>query len=116
MNMRRDTNTDIGKTEMEETGLIDVVKCLMNLRKEVKAIKHSIVSEVKPAYTNQEVMDIFQIASATLKKWRDTGIIGYTLVGNVYLYSKEDINKFLSDHHFSAFSSKSGLIKSVKNL
>lgn len=67
--MRRNTNTDIGKTEVEETGLIDVVKCLMNLRKEVKAIKHSIVSEVKPAYTNQEVMDIFQIASATLKKW-----------------------------------------------
>lgn len=33
--MRRNTNTDIGKTEVEETGLIDVVKCLMNLRKEV---------------------------------------------------------------------------------
>lgn len=65
--MRRNTNTDIGKIEVEETGLIDVVKCLMNLRKEVKAIKHSIVSEVKHAYTNQEVRDIFQIASATLK-------------------------------------------------
>ena len=35
MNMRRNTNTDIGKIEVEETGLIDVVKCLMNLRKEV---------------------------------------------------------------------------------
>ena len=33
--MRRNTNTDIGKIEVEETGLIDVVKCLMNLRKEV---------------------------------------------------------------------------------
>ena len=116
MDMRRSTNTDIGKTEVEEPGLIDVLKCLINLRKEVKAIKHSIVSEVKPSYTNHEVMDIFQNESATLKKWRDTGIIGYTLVGKVYLYSKEDINKFLSDHHFSAFSSKSGFIKSVKNL
>lgn len=114
--MRKNTNTDIGKTDVEEPGLIDVVKCLINLRKEVKAIKYSIVSEVKPAYTNQEVMDIFHIASATLKKWRDTGIIGYSLVGNVYLYSKEDINKFLSDNHFSAFSSKYGFIKSVKNL
>ena len=35
MNMRRNTNTDIGKIEVEETGLIDVVKCLMNLRKVV---------------------------------------------------------------------------------
>ena len=35
MNMRRNTNTDIGKIEVEETGLIDIVKCLMNLRKEV---------------------------------------------------------------------------------
>lgn len=33
--MRRNTNTDIGKIEVEETGLIDVVKCLMNLRKVV---------------------------------------------------------------------------------
>ena len=35
MNMRRNTNTDIGKIEVEETGLIDVVKSLMNLRKVV---------------------------------------------------------------------------------
>lgn len=40
MDMRRSTNTDIGKTEVEEPGLIDVLKCLINLRKEVKAIKH----------------------------------------------------------------------------
>lgn len=52
-----------------------------------------------PVFTNQETMELFGIASATLKMWRDKGIIGYSQVGKIYLYSKEDIEKFLKDNH-----------------
>ena len=100
----------------EDVGLTDLLNGINGLRREVRLIKASLVSEHKAAYTNQEVLEMFHIASATLKKWRDTGLIGYTLVGKVYLYSKADIDKFLEDHHFSSYSSQKGFLKSIRSL
>lgn len=100
----------------EDICLSDILKSINGLRKEVRLVKASIVAEHKAAYTNQEVMEMFQISSATLKKWRDMGLIGYTLVGTVYLYSKGDIDKFLDDNHFSSYSTKKGFLKSIGSL
>ena len=65
-----------------------LVKCMDCIRKEVQLIRRSMAAGMKPAYTNREVMEMFGIASATLKKWRDTGTLGYSQKGNIYLYSK----------------------------
>lgn len=80
-----------------------MVKCMDCIRKEVQLIRRSMAAGVKPAYTNKEVMEMFGIASATLKKWRDTGTLGYSQKGNIYLYSKEDIDVFLKKNHYDTF-------------
>lgn len=81
----------------------EMIRQISSLRKEVKDIRKSIVNERKPCYTNQEVMELFGISTQTIKKWRDIGAIGYTQVGGIYLYSKEDIVKFLKENHFDSF-------------
>lgn len=81
----------------------EMIRQLTSLRKEVKDIRRSIADERKPCYTNQEVMELFGISTQTIKKWRDTGAIGYTQVGGIYLYSKEDILMFLKENHFDSF-------------
>ena len=53
----------------------------------------------KTHYTNQEVMELLQITSATLKKWRDNKIIGYSAVGNTYFYTEKDIENFFKNNH-----------------
>jgi hypothetical protein len=105
-----------GEESLDVIGLEEILKSIIGLRKDVRLIKTSITADQKPAYTNQEVMEMFKIASATLKKWRDTGLMGYTLVGSVYLYSKEDIEKFLKDNHFDTYDSAKGFIKAVREL
>ena len=50
-------------------------------------------------YSNQEVIDLLEISSATLKKWRDQKLIGYSAVGNTYYYTDEDIESFFRNNH-----------------
>ena len=44
-------------------------------------------------------MELLQITSATLKKWRDNKIIGYSAVGNTYFYTDKDIGNFFKNNH-----------------
>ena len=53
----------------------------------------------KTHYSNQEVIDLLEISSATLKKWRDQKLIGYSAVGNTYYYTDEDIESFFRNNH-----------------
>ena len=42
---------------------------------------------------------MLEISSATLKKWRDQKLIGYSAVGNTYYYTDEDIESFFRNNH-----------------
>jgi len=99
--------------ENNET-LETMLKYLKSVRKEVAVIKKSLISEQKLSYTNQEIMSLFDISSATLKKWRDEGLLGYSLIGNTYLYSKNDIAEFLTATHYEAFASQKRYLESLK--
>ena len=45
------------------------------------------------------ILDLLEISSATLKKWRDQKLIGYSAVGNTYYYTDEDIENFFRNNH-----------------
>lgn len=97
----------------DEFGMEELVKGLTSLRKDVRDIRINMLTSVKPAFTNQETMEMFGISSATLKSWRDTGLLGYSQIGKIYLYSREDIEEFLKDNHFDTFKSNRDFVKSL---
>lgn len=99
----------------EDFGVEELVKGLTSLRKDVREIRVNMLASIKPAFTNQEAMEIFGISSATLKSWRDNGILGYSQIGKIYLYSKEDIREFLENYHFDTFKSTKEFVKSIKD-
>lgn len=99
----------------EDFGMEELIRGLTSLRKDVRDIKANTLLASKQVYTNQETMDILGVASATLKMWRDNGIIGYSQVGKIYLYSKSDIDKFLKDNHFDTFSNKRQFVSAVNS-
>lgn len=76
------------------------MKSLSAIKKELRAIKTNMTFESKLAYTNQDVMAMFDIGTKTLKKWRDCGELSFTQRGSIYLYSKDDINEFLRRNHY----------------
>lgn len=77
-----------------------LMKSLSAIKKELRAIKTNMTFESKLAYTNQDVMAMFDIGTKTLKKWRDCGELSFTQRGSIYLYSKDDINEFLRRNHY----------------
>lgn len=70
-----------------------------DMKREMIRIRTIMSNSRKTHYTNQEVMELLQITSATLKKWRDNKIIGYSAVGNSYFYTEKDIENFFKNNH-----------------
>ena len=66
------------------------------------------VEELKPGkkelFTNKEMLKMLDVSSATLKKWRNHGFIGYSQVGSTYYYSAKDLEEFLKHNHSSAYA------------
>ena len=90
--------------EQEQT-LTELVKYIKIVKKEIKEIRRQLTAEAKPLYSNKEMMDVFGVSTDTLKIWRDEGKLGYSKIGNTYLYSKKDVADFLELTHYDAFRS-----------
>ena len=58
----------------------------------------------KPLYTNKELLELLDVNSKTLKKYRDNGWLGYSQAGDKFFYSADDLNHFLSMTHQEAFA------------
>ena len=70
-----------------------------DMKREMVRIRMILSNSRKTHYSNQEVIDLLEISSATLKKWRDQKLIGYSAVGNTYYYTDEDIESFFRNNH-----------------
>lgn len=91
---------------MKDEAVDKMTRYLKDIRHEMKELKKGLASAAKPFYTNQEAMELFGVCSPTLKKWRDSGLLGYSQFDNTYFYSKEDIEAFLSSIHFKAYAAQ----------
>ena len=49
-------------------------------------------------------MDLLGTTSQMLKTWRDSGLLGYSMIGRYYYYTREDIIKMMASTHFDAFT------------
>ena len=79
---------------MSDHDRYDIARQIEKLADEVKDLKMGL-SAHKPVYTNAELMKLLDSSTATIKKWRDAGLLGYSQVGDTYFYSKEDVEAFL---------------------
>lgn len=50
---------------------------------------------VKPVYTNKEMMQLLDVDAKTLKKYRDEGLLGFSHPYDKYYYTHQDLVKFL---------------------
>ncbi len=82
----------------------EAVETLNELTQEIKELKNQLRLQRKPLYTNKEMMEMLDVTSATLKKWRNLGLLGYTQVGSTYFYSPDDIREFMDKNHNEAYA------------
>ena len=52
-------------------------------------------------YRNQDLKVIFGLSNNTIIKYRETGVLPYTRLGDIYLYEKATIERILNDNKIS---------------
>ena len=85
--------------EKHDYRLTYLTETIEDMKREMVRIRMILSNSRKTHYSNQEVIDLLEISSATLKKWRDQKLIGYSAVGNTYYYTDEDIENFFRNNH-----------------
>ena len=100
---------------MADESLNDIYKYVRIIKKDIRQIRQHLFAEGKPVYSNAEIMEVLDIGTKTLKQWRDTGLLGYSKIGNTYLYSKDDVSNFLKATHYEAFASEKAFRQSLKD-
>ena len=58
----------------------------------------------KHIFSNADILEMLQIKTSTLRKYRDEGYLGYSKVGDKYFYTVEDVNRFLEKSHNEPFA------------
>lgn len=64
------------------------------------SIKNQVLgkSERKQYYRNQDLKTIFGLSNNTIIKYRETGILPYTKLGDIFLYDIKVIDKILNSN------------------
>ena len=55
-------------------------------------------TERKLYYRNQDLKSIFGLSNNTIIKYRETGILPYTKLGDIFLYEVKSIDKILTSN------------------
>ena len=83
--------------------IANILKHIKGLRKDIREMRKSMDAGSKMIFTNQEIMEQLDVSTAVLKKWRDSGLLGYSQINNKYYYSRNDILEFMQTTHYEAF-------------
>ena len=58
----------------------------------------------RKVFSNKALLELLEINTSTLRKYRDEGLIGYSKVGDKYYYTADDVKRFLKQSHFEPFA------------
>lgn len=89
-------------------------KTLQDLTGEVAELRRGGQKQV--IYSNIQAAELLGITTATLKKWRELGLISFSRVDNTYLYTRDDIKDFLKRTHFTTRASKRTVAKLLDSI
>jgi len=67
---------------------------ITNIKKELDEIRktHSVPKEY---YDNKDIREMLKVNDKLIRKYRESGMLGYSQFGGKYWYSSEDIKSFL---------------------
>ena len=88
--------------EDRDQNIANILKHIKGLRKDIREMRKSMDSASKMVFTNQEIMEQLDVSTAVLKKWRDSGLLGYSQINNKYYYSRNDLLEFMQPTHYEA--------------
>ncbi len=61
---------------------------------------------MKKVFTTKEAARELKVSARTLGNWRNAGLISYSQIKHVILYTEDDINSFLQKYRQPVFSKR----------
>ena len=55
------------------------------------------------AYTKKELEEMMGVTRKTVEKWQNEGLISFSQIGKIVLFSPDDIREFLANNHVQAY-------------
>jgi hypothetical protein len=89
------------KTQLVIIPLEELKGILNPIYSKLEIIENKIGKTKSPTtlyYRNKDLKQIFGLSDNTILKYRDTGILPYTYLDNIYFYPKEELERVLSSN------------------
>lgn len=93
-----------------ERFLLDCLEILKLLSKtsfvnNLRPLPQEVKDKAYAVYTSKDLQALLDVKEATLRKYRDDGVLGYSRVGDKIWYRQEDLDAFLLNpiHRYNAF-------------
>lgn len=94
-------------TMNEKEGLILIKESqLNNIIDQVRELQHEVLmlrnkrQPAKKILTNDDIRELLRVNNKLLKKYRDSGLLGYSYSGGKYWYTPDDVRRFLKNTKF----------------
>lgn len=92
-------------TKEEEQIIMKLVDSMSTLTDEIRAAKGNMSNSGMPQlYTNKTLLELLQINTSTLRRYRDEGMLGFSKIGDKYYYTAADVDRFLKKGHNEPFA------------
>jgi hypothetical protein len=88
------------ESETDEVTLHSVYRELMQLKSYLAGLR---LFTGKRTFNNKTLSEYLGISTRTLQNWRDAGMISFTQIKEVIIYSEDDVDAFLKKHKRVAF-------------
>lgn len=70
----------------------------LSRRNSFDVIGENSVNHLPAVYTTADVINLLKVSRRTLQKWRDSGLIEFSAIGNKFYYKSSAIEKMLEKH------------------
>ena len=84
---------------IKESQLNSIIDKVRGLQQEVRMLRNKR-QPAKNILTNDDMRELLRVNNKLLKKYRDSGLLGFSYSGGKYWYTQDDVRRFLKNTKF----------------
>ncbi len=81
---------------IKESQLNSIIDKVRELKQEVRILRNKR-QPTKRILTNDDMRELLRVNNKLLKKYRDSGLLGFSYSGGKYWYTQDDVSTFLKN-------------------
>lgn len=93
---------ELNQKKEEKVNVISLESVYDEVRKLKALLENMIMPNRDRIFNNKTLSDYLGICTRTLQNWRDANLISFTQIGDVIIYTEDDVRVFMKKHRRAA--------------